>query len=135
MTYDERRTTAYREPVTRSTVDPSLADEHRTTTVRPTAATVAGRVVVALFAIVQIAIVLRIVLLAIGAQESDALVQAVLEFSQLFVAPFEGVLRTDSLESRRAVIDLAAIVALVGWTLLEVVVLALLRIGRSGDDI
>jgi hypothetical protein len=134
MTYEERRTT-YRDPGIQSAADPSVAAERRTTTVRPTVATVAGRVVVALFAVVQIAIALRIVLLAIGAQESDELVQAVLMFSQLFVAPFEGVLRTDSLESRGAVIDVAAIAALVGWTLLEVVLLALLRIGRSGDEV
>jgi hypothetical protein len=134
MTYEERRTT-YRDPGIQPAADPSVAAERGTTTVRPTAATVASRVVVALFAVIQIAISLRIVLLAIGAQESDELVQAVLMFSQLFVAPFEGVLRTDSLESRGAVIDVAAIAALVGWTLLEVVLLALLRIGRSGDEV
>jgi hypothetical protein len=39
------------------------------------------------------------------------------------VAPFDGILRTDSLHAAGSVLDITAVVALVGWTVLEVVVL------------
>ena len=47
----------------------------------------------------------------------------VLDISQVFVAPFEGILRTDSLSAAGSVLDVTAIVAFVGWTILEVIVL------------
>ena len=43
--------------------------------------------------------------------------------SQLFVAPFEGILRTDAMHSAGSTLDIAAIVAFVGWTILELVVI------------
>ena len=48
---------------------------------------------------------------------------AVLDISQVFVAPFEGILRTDALHSAGSVLDVTAIVAFVGWTILELIVL------------
>lgn len=54
----------------------------------------------------------------------------ILNFSQIFVAPFEGILRTDSLHSAGSVFDVTAIVALVGWTVVEVVVIWALTIFR-----
>ncbi len=48
----------------------------------------------------------------------------------MFVAPFEGILRTDSLNAAGSVLDLAAIMALVGWTVIELIVLGAVGIFR-----
>ncbi len=90
----------------------------------------ASRIVVLLFGLIQIVIGARIVLLLLDAREANAIVAAILNVSQLFVAPFEGILRTDSLHSAGSVLDLAAIVALVGWTIVELIVLWAIRIFR-----
>ena len=63
------------------------------------------------------------------------LLETILDLSRPLVAPFEGILRTNALESGGSVLDLAAVVALVGWTIVELVILAVLRIGRSGDQV
>jgi hypothetical protein len=57
-------------------------------------------------------------------------VSGILDLSQLFVAPFEGILRTDALSSAGSILDVTAIVAIVGWTLLELIVLWAMGIFR-----
>ena len=47
----------------------------------------------------------------------------ILNVSQLFVAPFEGILKTDALHAGASVLDITAIVAMVGWTILELIVI------------
>jgi hypothetical protein len=81
------------------------------------------RVVVLVFGLVQVLIGARFVLLLLDAREANGLVSGILNFSQLFVAPFEGVLRTDSLHSAGSILDITAVVALVGWTVVELIVL------------
>ena len=81
------------------------------------------RVIILLFGLIQIVIGARIVLLLLDAREANALVSAVLNISQVFVAPFEGMLRTDSIHASGSVLDITAIVAFVGWTILELIVL------------
>ena len=54
----------------------------------------AGRIVILLFGIVQVFIVLRIILLLLDAREGNDIVSFILNTSQIFVAPFEGILRT-----------------------------------------
>ena len=90
----------------------------------------ARRVVVFLFAIVQGLIVLRIVFLMLDAREANALVSAVLNASQPFVAPFQGLFNSDALHAGGAVLDIAAIAALIGWTVVEAIVLAAIGIFR-----
>ena len=81
------------------------------------------RVVILLFGLIQIVIGLRVVLLLLDAREGNALVSFILDLSQLFVGPFDGVLHTNALQQGGSILDLAAIVALVGWTILELIVL------------
>jgi hypothetical protein len=81
------------------------------------------RIVVLVFGLIQLVIGLRFVLLLLDAREGNGLVSAILSLSQVFVAPFDGILRTDSLHAAGSVFDITAIVALVGWTILELVVL------------
>lgn len=98
--------------------------------VGPSAWTILGRIVTALFGILQVAIILRIVLLLLGADHANAIVSAILTFTDPFVEPFRGMFRLDQVSGASgSVLDLAALVALVGWTLVEALILSLLRIG------
>lgn len=81
------------------------------------------RIVVLVFGLIQIVIGARFVLLLLDAREANALVSAILNFSQLFVAPFEGILRTDALHAAGSILDITAIVAFVGWTVVELIVI------------
>ena len=108
-----------------------MAIEERTTlvtTTSPTRDETARRVVIFIFGIVQAIIGLRIVLLLLDARESNGLVSIILDVSQVLVAPFEGVLRTNAMTSGGSILDVAAIVALIGWTLVELIVLAAIGI-------
>lgn len=107
-------------------------DSRRTTTTGPGGAEMSRRIVVLVFGLIQIVIGARIVLLLLDAREANALVAAVLNVSQLFVAPFEGILRTDSLHAAGSVLDVTAIVAFVGWTILELIVVWVIGMFRRG---
>ncbi len=85
---------------------------------RPSGAELARRLVVFIFGVIQGLIVLRIILLLLNAREGNDLVAFLLNASQLFVAPFVGILGANALEANGSVLDIAAIVALVGWTIL-----------------
>jgi len=98
-------------------------ESRRITTTGPGGPELARRVIVLVFGLIQIVIGARIILLLLDAREGNALVAGILNISQLFVAPFEGILRTDSLGSAGSVLDIAAIVAFVGWTILELIVI------------
>jgi hypothetical protein len=106
------------------------SDSRRITTTGPGGAEMARRIVVLVFGLIQIVIGARIVLLLLDAREANALVAAVLDISQVFVAPFEGMLRTDSLHAAGSTLDVTAVVALVGWTILELIVLWVVGIFR-----
>jgi len=107
-------------------------DSRRTTRTGPGGAELSRRIVVLVFGLIQIVIGARIVLLLLDAREANGLVSAILNFSQLFVAPFEGILRTDSLNASGSVLDVTAIVAFVGWTILELIVLWIIGLFRGG---
>jgi hypothetical protein len=105
-------------------------DSRRTTTTGFGRSEVTRRVVILLFGLIQIVIGARIVLLALDAREANSLVSAILNVSQLFVAPFEGILRTNVLHAAGSTLDIAAIVAFVGWTIIELIVLWAIGIFR-----
>ena len=93
------------------------------TAIQPSGGEMIRRLVVLIFGIVQVFIILRIVLLLLNAREGNGVVSFILDVSQLFVAPFIGIFNKDALSSSGSILDIAAIAALVGWTILEVVVL------------
>ena len=145
MTYEERRTTVERDVV--DPVDPaaprdlygrvapaSVVEQREATTYTPSGSTLVARVVTVVFGIIQALILARIVLLALGAQHGNSLVAAILNASQIFVAPFEGVFRTDALSAGGSVLDIAAITALIAYTILELIILAVVRIPRRTED-
>jgi hypothetical protein len=100
-----------------------VTEVRRTATVSPSGGEMARRVIVLVFGIIQVLLVLRIVLLLLDAREGNAIVAFILDASQLFVAPFEGMFGTDALASGGSVLDVAAVAALVGWTALELIAL------------
>jgi hypothetical protein len=111
----------------------SMAIEERRTVVDrtgPSGGEFARRVIVLAFGVVQAVIILRIVLLLLDAREANALVSFILDISSVFVAPFEGVLRTNALAKGGSVLDVAAVVALIGWTVLEGIAIAAVNIFR-----
>jgi hypothetical protein len=100
-----------------------VTDASTRTGSRPSGAELSRRVVVLLFGLVQIVIGARVVLLLLDAREANGLVSGILSMSQLFVAPFDGILRTDNLHAAGSILDITAIVAFVGWTVLELIVI------------
>lgn len=111
-------------------VDPAYAAPAGTTRqvveraeVSPSGGEMLRRVVVLIFGIIQAFIILRIVLLLLNAREGNDIVSFILNTSQLFVAPFVGIFNSDALKAGGSVLDIAAIAALVGWTILEFIVI------------
>jgi hypothetical protein len=127
MTIEERKTVVEADD---SVGQGSATTTRRTSTLRPSGGELARRVVVLIFGLIQILIALRIVLLLVNAREGNAIVKGILDVSQLFVAPFEGILRTDALHASGATLDLAAVVAFIGWTIVELIVLWVVNIVR-----
>jgi hypothetical protein len=128
MTEEERRTVVSEEPATPGSG--SRLTSSRSIESRPSGGELARRIVVLIFGLIQILIALRIVLLLLDAREANALVKGILDLSQVFVAPFEGILRTDALKASGSILDITAIVAFVGWTILELIVIWVVRIFR-----
>jgi len=124
-------TTPYAEPAGYPP-EPVIQSSVVSETVRrsPSGAETARRAVVFLFGIVQALIVIRIVLLLAWANQDNELVRFIYDTSAFFIGPFEGILRTNAISAGHSVLDIAALVALVGWTVLEFLVIALIRIGR-----
>ena len=98
-------------------------DSSRTTTSGPGGSEMTRRIIIFGFGLVQLVIGARIVLLLLDAREANGLVSGILNVSQLFVAPFEGILRTNNLHAAGSVLDITAVVALVGITIVELIVL------------
>jgi uncharacterized protein YggT (Ycf19 family) len=100
----------------------------------PTGWATAVRLVTLLFGILQGLLVLRLVLLLLAAQQDNAIVSAILASTEPFVGPFRGMFRIDEISSSGSILDVAAITALVGWTLVEALIIAILRLaGRRAD--
>jgi hypothetical protein len=159
MTYEERRTRVVSETADPVPGPPTNVEERRghvaeprthvdhpvvsdrvvsdssVSVIRPSGSTMAARIVALIFGLIQLVIGLRILFLLLNAREGNALVAGVLDLSRPLVAPFEGIFQTNALQAGGSVLDIAAIVALVGWTVLELIILAVMRIPRPGEDV
>lgn len=94
----------------------------------PSGVAVLRRLIVFVFGLLQLVIGLRIILLALDADRANSLVAGIYSLSAPLVAPFEGILRTDAIHASGSILDVAALVALVGWTILELVLVSATRI-------
>jgi hypothetical protein len=131
MTIQEQRSVTTDAPTTTETG----ALSNRTVTshkldVRPSNNETARRIIVLVAGLIQIVIGLRIVLLLLDARTGNLLVQVVNNVGGLLTAPFQGILRISAVASGGSVLDVAAVVALVGWTIIELVTLWALAIFR-----
>jgi hypothetical protein len=95
----------------------------------PGGATMAARVVTFAFGVLQALLILRIILLLLVANPGNDVVSFVLNLTQPFVEPFIGMFSLNRVVADQgSVLDIAAIVALIGWTLVEMLILAAIRI-------
>ena len=118
------QTVAAQEPVqTVAAQETVRTDSRRITSTSPGGSEMTRRVILFVFGLIQIVIGLRIVLLLLDARTGNALVSGILDVSKIFVGPFEGILKTNALSSGGSTLDVAAVVAFVGWTVLELIVI------------
>jgi uncharacterized protein YggT (Ycf19 family) len=90
---------------------------------------VLARFVTFLFGVLQVALILRIVLLLLVANTGNDVVKLILDVTNPFVEPFRGMFQLDRVSADQgSTLDIAAIVALIGWSLVELLVLALVRV-------
>jgi uncharacterized protein YggT (Ycf19 family) len=94
----------------------------------PSGAATATRVVTFVFGILQALLILRIILLLLVANQGNDIVSLIMGITDPFVEPFRGMFSLDKATAGKQVLDIAALVALVGWTLIEMLILAGLRI-------
>ncbi|MDQ3691716.1 MAG: YggT family protein [Chloroflexota bacterium] len=88
------------------------------------------RILSLLFGILAILLGLRILLLLFVANESNNIVEFVYNVTEPFVAPFRGIFSFDQVTpGGGSVLDVAAVVALIGWLLIYLLLMAILRLG------
>ena len=112
--------------------EPAVDDVHTHSSVThaPSPLGMIERLLVWIFGLVQLLIVLRIVMLLLAARDANPIVSFVYDVSDLLVVPFRGILGINQIAAGQTALDVAAIVAIVGWTVLELVILGLVRIFR-----
>jgi hypothetical protein len=90
----------------------------------------ARRILSLLFGILAVLIGLRILLLLLVANQTNAIVEFVYGITEPFVAPFRGIFAIDQVTpGGGSVFDVGALVALVGWLLIYLLLMAILRLG------
>jgi uncharacterized protein YggT (Ycf19 family) len=88
------------------------------------------RVVSLVAGVLAVLLVLRILLLLLAANQLNAIVEFVIGVTEPFVAPFRGVFNIDEVApGGGSVLDVAAVVAIIGWLLIYLLIMAILRIG------
>jgi uncharacterized protein YggT (Ycf19 family) len=88
----------------------------------------ARRVLSLLFGILVVLLVLRIILLLLVANPGNEIVDFIYSVTEPFVAPFRGMFQFDAVVSGDRTLDVAALVALIGWTLIYALIMAILRL-------
>ena len=87
----------------------------------------ARRVLSLLFGILAVLIALRVILLLLAANAGNPIVDFIYGVTEPFVAPFRGIFSIDQVTPNgQNVLDFAAIVALIGWTLIYALIMAIL---------
>ncbi len=133
MTGNEERTFVerhYGEPPTAD--DESVVASGTVVTTGPTATEMLRRGAIVCFGVIQLVIALRVLLLLVGAREAAPAVAWIMNVSGALISPFEGILRHSTMALSGSVLDLTAVVAFVGWTLVEAVVLTILGVLGGG---
>src|SRR5918999_5099102 len=100
-------------------VRPASAATYSESSYRVGGGTMARRAVIFIFGLIQGLIILRILLLLVAARQGNDIVSFVYSLSQIFVEPFRGILRINEVAAGQSALDVGAIVALIGWTIIE----------------
>ena len=120
MTHSHEPVSNVNAPVN-TTVDPVVAEASPLAPIR--------RAIWLLFGIVISLIAIRILFLLLGANEGNVIVDTIYAITEPFVAPFRGIFSFEHFRPNgTSVFDVAALVAIVGWTLVALVISAILRI-------
>jgi hypothetical protein len=117
------RTVVTQEPAGVAGQETVRTDSRRTTRSGPGGSEMTRRIVILVFGLIQIVIAARFILLLLDAREANGLVSAILTIGQVFVVPFEGILRASNVYSGGSIFQVAAVVAFIGWSVLELIVL------------
>lgn len=130
MTYEDRTVVRERSvPSERVVESAPVVETPAYVATGPGPITVARRALDTVFGIIEVLLLLRIVLLALGANSGNALVDGIYNVTEPLVAPFIGVFSINHVHpTGSSVIDVAAIVAVVGWALIALLIDAILRI-------
>jgi hypothetical protein len=133
-THQDNQTVVTETPLPNAGSQTVRTDSHRTTRMAPSGSETLRRLGVLVFGLIELAIGARIVLLLLGAQTAQGLVSFIYSVSGVLIAPFTGILNTDYLKTSGSVLDVAAVVALVGWLVLELVVFWAIAIFNREPD-
>lgn len=94
----------------------------------------ARRVVGLVFGVLVTLIGLRILLLLFGANAGNGLVDFIYGITEPMVAPFRGIFSMDVISPTGvSILDVAALVSLVGWSLIAILIIAILRLPDRRD--
>lgn len=126
---DERRVVTRTDTVAPAPVAPTSVSQSEVT-YRSSGNGVLQRLIIFLFALIQGLLLLRIVLLLVSARQGNDLVAFIYGLSDIFVAPFRGILGRSQIPAGDTALDVSAIVAIIGWTIIELVILGFLRVFR-----
>jgi disulfide bond formation protein DsbB len=130
MTVQEQRSVTTDAPTDESGAPSTRTVSSRRVDYRPSNNEMTRRIVVLVFGLIQITIGLRILLLLLDARAGNVLVSIVNGLGFILTAPFQGILNISAVASGGSVLDVAAVVALVGWTIIELIVIWSLAIFR-----
>lgn len=133
MTYEERERVVSERvdtPARPAYAPASTAVSQRTVEYRPSGVELAQRIITLIFGLIIGLIGVRVLLLLVAAREGNDLVRFIYSLSDVFVAPFRGILRIDEVQAGVSSLDIAAVVAIVGWAIVYLIILAVLNIGR-----
>lgn len=132
MTYrEEERVTHTEEEVGAPARGQSVAT--REVSYRSSPGAMVERLLLFIFGIITGLIVLRIILLLVAARQGNDLVSFIYNISEIFVAPFRGILRINEVAAGQSALDVGALVALVGWAVIALLVFGVLRIFRPSS--
>lgn len=107
----------------------TIVTRKETVAVQPGVTDIARRVVALVFGVLQGLLILRIILLGLAANTANPVVFELMRVTAPFVRPFDSMFRIDRVAlGGGSVVDVAAIVALIGWTLLQLLILAILSL-------
>ncbi|HEY7463804.1 MAG TPA: YggT family protein, partial [Candidatus Limnocylindria bacterium] len=86
------------------------------------------RAVWLIFGVIIVLIGIRILFLALGANEGNGIVDAIYAITEPFVAPFRGIFSFEQISPiGQSQFDVAALVAILGWFLVALLITAILR--------